>query len=192
MHWLKTSTWVHRASVGDGWREPVSPDSYKVHFYSWLIVEDGRIFRNSVGLDVVSGTLTSLWSPLFYSQTIESIVKTWGAPQLIAVHLNNRYEECVYTYALYYPEQGIRVGGSLYDNRLCQRVLEKGEAPLEKEWPVTELTCSRSGTIEEVLSAMYAVTPEAAKQIARSLQPWNGFGYRYRLCQSERNPCATP
>lgn len=182
VQWLDGSELVHQPSLSDGWKEPAASDPfYKTHSYSWLIVGDSGVFRNSIGLDVVSGTLSSLRTSFFYPLSLEEITALLGPPELVGIYLNNRHEECVYSYEVYYLGQGIRVGGSIYDNALCQRVLEDKQALLEATWPVTDLSCSRSGTAEEVVGAMYGVTPEGAEQIAQLLQPWDGFGQQYLL-----------
>lgn len=182
VQWLAESELVHRPSLGEGQEKPTLSDSfYETHFYSWLIVGDSGVFRNSIRLDVISGTLSSLQTPFFYPLTLEEITTLLGPPESVDIYLNNRYEECAYSYNLYYLAQGIRVGGSIYNNALCQRMLEDQQAHLEATWPATDLSCSQGGTAEEVVGAMYGVPPEAAAQIAKSLQPWEGFGQEYLL-----------
>ena len=184
VQWLSTSDWVHQASLGDGWREPTLSDSfYKTHSYSWLIIDDNGIFRNFVGLDVISGTLSSLRTTFFYPLSLGEISLLLGAPESVDLYLDNRYEECAYSYEFYYLTQGIKVGGSVYDNALRQRMLADKKAYLEMTWPVTDLRCSRGGTAEEVVGAMYRLTLEDAAQITKFLQPWNGFGQKYLLLE---------
>lgn len=182
VQWIAKSKFVHQPSLGDGWKEPgLSDPFYRTHSYSWLIVSETNIFRNSIGIDVISGTLSSLRTSFFYPLTLQDTVAQLGYPELIAVYLVDRYEECAYSYELYYLAQGIRIGGSIYDNDLCQQIREDQQASLEATWPVTDLSCSRGGTAEEIVGAMYGVTPEAAAQITKFLQPWSGFGQKYPL-----------
>lgn len=184
VQWLSTSDWVHQASLGDGWREPTLSDSfYKTHSYSWLIIDDNGIFRNSVGLDVISGTLSSLRTTFFYPLSLGEITSLLGAPESVDLYLDNRYEECAYSYEFYYLTQGITVGGSIYDNALCQRMLADKKALLEATWLVTDLSCSRGGTAEEVVGAVYGLTLEDAAHITKFLQPWSGFGQKYLLLE---------
>lgn len=177
--WLAKSELVHQPSLIDGWiEEPTS--AFKAHRYSWNVRNEG-IYRTSVNLYVISGTLSSLWTSFLYPQTLGDVVDALGEPQSVSIYLNNRYEECAYSYEFYYLAQGIRIGGSIYDNTLCQRILEDQQALLEATWPVTDLSCSLGGTAEEVVGAIYGVTPEAAAQIVKFLQPWSGFGQKYLL-----------
>ncbi len=182
VQWMAKSKLVHRPSLGDGWKEPgLSDPFYRTHSYSWLVIGETSVFRNSIGLDVISGTLSSLRTSFFYSLTLQDVVAQLGYPELIAVYLDNRYKECAYSYEFYYLAQGIRIGGSIYNNTLCQQMLEDQQAVLEATWPVTDLSCSRSGTAEEVVGAMDGITSEAAAQMTKFLQPWRGFGQKYLL-----------
>lgn len=177
--WLTSSSLVEQNSLRDEFTEG-SVNAFPTHRYIWRVKEEG-IYRTSVSLYVISGTLSSLWTSFFYSQTLGTIVNVLGKPEYVSIYLNNRYQDCTYSYDLYYLAQGIRVSGSLYENILCQQMLRDQQAFLEATWPVTDLSCSRGGTAEEVIGAMYGITPEAAAQMAQFLQPWRGFGKEYLL-----------
>lgn len=157
-----------------------SIQTFDTYRYTWRIQSEGT-YRTSVSLYVISGTLSSLWASFNYPQTLGGVVDLLGEPQSVSIDLDDRYEECIYSYGLYYLQQGIKVGGSIGDNALCERMLEEQYALLEATWPAMDLSCSQGGTVEEVIGAMYRVTSEAASPMAKWLQPWNGFGPQYSI-----------
>lgn len=177
--WLRQSGYVHRPSLREGWVEE-SVGAAKRHRYIWNVKAEG-IYRTSMRLYVTSGTLSSLWTPFFYSITLETIVTQLGPPQAVSVYLDQRYEEWSYTYELYYPEQGIVVSGAISDPTLCGQINEQKTGLLEPTWPVLNLSCNSPGTLVEVVQSMYGISAQASEELAGLTQSWKGFGARYVL-----------
>lgn len=178
-HWLARSEFVHQASLSDGWVKE-SINTFEAHRYTWNVKNDG-IYRTSIHLYVISGTLSSLWTPLFYPWTLGDVVSILGEPEFVSVDVDDRHEECAYFYRLYYPSQGIKIVGALYDQSICGQIIKENKGLLESAWPVTDFVCSAPGTLQDVIGAVYGILPEAAEQMTELSQPWHGFGHTYSL-----------
>lgn len=177
--WLTESTFVHRPSLSDSWVEE-SIGAPKRHRYIWD-VKDRGIYRTSMRIYVMSGTLSSLWTPFFYPITLGEVVAKLGSPESVSVHLDNRYDERAYFYEVYYPTQGIVISGAIYDQTVCDQIAQKAKGLLEPTWLVTNLTCNAPGTLSEVIGAMYGISPQAAESMVALTQPWQDFGAGYSL-----------
>lgn len=179
--WLAESKLVHQPSLGDGWREPSEVVPFRTHVYSWLIVDNNTVFHNSIGLDVISDTLSSLRTPVLYPLTLGEVVEQLGPPESVLLDLIDRYEELAYSYELYYPAQGVVVSGAIYDQTVCEQIDRSEKGSLEITWPVASLTCSAPGTLSTVIRARYGISPQASEQMVKLTQLWEGFGERYLL-----------
>lgn len=177
--WLTKSAFVHHASLNDSWvRESIG--AFETHRYIWSVKDEG-LYLTSMRLDVISDTLSSLRTPLFYPFTLEEVVAQLGPPESVLLYLNDRHDELAYSYELCYPAQGVVVSGAIYDQAICEQIRQKGQGLLETQWLVTNLTCSVPGTLTEMLGAIYGFSPQATEPMGSLYQPWHGFGEGYTL-----------